>query len=199
MNRTTLLITSLALLFETAAAQSTELIGTWKDGRDGATYTLSSNGTFTWQGSAGIERGTYKASGNTIVFYIDGFLVGKGTISGNSLRADVGMDSFQGIKIGEPRSSSKRKSTSTTSSSIAIVNYDWCSPDCYDPMSAFRFSSDGTFSFSTVMFGGMTRRGTWKDIGNNKIVTSDNRIGTQTITILSKTRLKVGSTVYVRN
>jgi len=83
-------------------------------------------------------------------------------------------------------------------SSSSIVGYDWCTPNCNDPTSAFKFSSDGTFNFSTIMFGGMSRWGTWKDLGNNKIQTSDNQVGTQTITILSDTRIQVGSTVYVR-
>ena len=86
-----------------------------------------------------------------------------------------------------------------SSPSTSIVGYDWCTPNCSDPTSSFKFSSDGSFNFSTIMFGGMSRWGTWKDLGNSKIQTTDNEIGNQTITILSETRLQVGSTVYVRN
>ena len=80
-----------------------------------------------------------------------------------------------------------------------LVKNDWCYPSCDDNvLSSFKFSSDGTFTFSTIMFGGMSRRGTWRDLGNGNIQTNDNQVGTQTVIILSRTRIKVGSTTYNR-
>ena len=81
-----------------------------------------------------------------------------------------------------------------------LVKYDWCYPSCdEDVQSSFKFSSDGTFTFSTKTFGGMSRRGTWRDLGNGNIQTNDNQVGTQTVKILSRTRIKVGKTTYNRD
>ena len=77
---------------------STSVVGTWIDGRDGANYTFSSSGTFNYRGSMGSDRGRYKQSGSSITFYMDGIEVGSGYISGNSLSANVGYDSFQGVR-----------------------------------------------------------------------------------------------------
>ena len=97
-------------------------------------------------------------------------------------------------------SSSSPPSTSTSSNSgSSIVGYDWCYPSCNDNVqSSFKFSSDGTFTFSTIMFGGMSRRGVWKDLGNGNIQTNDNQVGTQTVRKLSGTQIQVGSTIYNR-
>ena len=85
-------------------------------------------------------------------------------------------------------------------SGTSIVGYDWCYPSCdEDGLSSFKFSSDGTFTFSTKTFGGISRRGTWRDLGNGNIQTNDNQVGTQTVRILSRTRIKVGSTTYNRD
>ena len=87
-----------------------------------------------------------------------------------------------------------------SSTGSSIVGYDWCYPSCdEDVQSSFKFSSDGTFTFSTKTFGGMSRRGTWRDLGNGNIQTNDNQVGTQTVRILSRTRIKVGSTTYNRD
>ena len=77
---------------------STSVVGTWIDGRDGANYTFSSSGTFNYRGSMGSDRGRYKQSGSSITFYMDGIEVGSGYISGKSLSANVGYDSFQGVR-----------------------------------------------------------------------------------------------------
>ena len=80
----------------------------------------------------------------------------------------------------------------------SIVGYDWCTPNCSDPTSSFKFSSDGSFNFSTIMFGGMSRWGTWKDFGSNTIQTKDNTVGIQIIQLISDDKIKVGRTTYVR-
>jgi hypothetical protein len=78
-----------------------------------------------------------------------------------------------------------------------LLNQDWCYPDCGNNVeSSFKFNSDGTFNFSTIMFGGMSRFGTWTDVGNGIVQTNDNKVGTQNIKIISKNRIKVGSTTY---
>ena len=73
-------------------------------------------------------------------------------------------------------------------------------------------SSDGTFTFSTIMFGGMSRRGKWKDLGNGQVELiyddggfvrsgdggSANVDARATITLLSKSQFQLGSTVYRR-
>ena len=91
---------------------------------------------------------------------------------------------------------------------INIAGYDWCSPDCDDPMSAFKFSDDGTFNASTSMFGGMSRWGNWERQGKDKIKLTTTKISTnsgndkipepQIITLVSLTKIQVGSTIYNR-
>ena len=80
-----------------------------------------------------------------------------------------------------------------------LVGYDWVYPDMDNPMGAWKFSSDGTFNYSTTTFGGMTRTGTWKDLGNDSKVKLDyDDGGTGELEITSSTTFKVGSTTYNR-
>ena len=89
-----------------------------------------------------------------------------------------------------------------------IVKYDWCYPSCSDDVqSSFKFSSDGTFTFSTIMFGGMSRWGEWEKIDDNTFRLTTTRISTnssndqlpnpQTVELISEKKLKVGGTTYV--
>ena len=91
-----------------------------------------------------------------------------------------------------------------------LVKYDWCYPSCDDNVqSSFKFSSDGTFTSSTIMFGGMSRWGKWEKIDDNTFRLTTTRISTnssndqlpepQIVTLTSDKKLRVGSTVYVRN
>ena len=85
------------------------------------------------------------------------------------------------------------------SAEIILVAYDWVYPDMDNPMGAWKFSSDGTFNHSTTTFGGMTRTGTWKDLGNDSKVKLDyDDGGTGELEITSSTTFKVGSTTYNR-
>ena len=80
-----------------------------------------------------------------------------------------------------------------------LIGYDWVYPDMDNPMGAWKFSSDGTFNYSTTTFGGMTRTGTWKDLGNDSTVELDyDDGGTGELEITSSTTFKVGSTTYNR-
>ena len=88
-----------------------------------------------------------------------------------------------------------------------LVKYDWCYPSCdEDVQSSFKFSSDGTFNSSTIMFGGMSRWGTWEEIDNNtfRLTTTrglnsgnDQLPEPQIVKLISKKKLQVGSTIYI--
>ena len=98
--------------------------------------------------------------------------------------------------------------TSTTSESKGIkdclVGYDWCQPNCSNPTMAWKFSSDGTFNYSTIMFGGMSAWGTWKDTGDNQIeivytkTSTGDALPNKTLSMPDCRSLKVGSTLYKR-
>jgi len=78
-----------------------------------------------------------------------------------------------------------------------IVDYDWCYPNCQNPTAAFKFHSEGTFNYSTIMFGGISRYGSWSDIGNNEIkllYNDDNSINS--LNIISNSTFQIGSTIY---
>ena len=79
-----------------------------------------------------------------------------------------------------------------------LVGYDWVYPDMDNAMGAWKFSSDGTFNYSTTAFGGMTRTGTWKDVGDSKVELDYDDGGTGELAITSSTAFKVGSTTYNR-
>ena len=85
-----------------------------------------------------------------------------------------------------------------------LIDYDWIYPSGTNPISAFKFSSDGTFNSSTTMFGGMSTWGNWtvSSPGNIKLSytkTSEGIIpADQILTMSSCGSLKVGSTVYTK-
>jgi len=85
-----------------------------------------------------------------------------------------------------------------------LVDYDWCMPSCNNPTMAWKFSTDGTFNYSTTMFGGMSAWGTWEDVGNQSIKIVYIRTSTgdvlpeKTISMPDCNILKVGQTIYRR-
>ena len=93
-----------------------------------------------------------------------------------------------------------------------LVGYDWVYPDMNNLRAAWKFSSDGTFNVSKKDFGGSTRRGQWKDLGNGQVELiyddggfvrsgdggSANVDARTTITLSSKSKFQLGSTVYRR-
>ena len=85
-----------------------------------------------------------------------------------------------------------------------LVGHDWCYPNCENPNMAWKFSSDGTFSFSTTLFGGNSAWGTWDNLGEKKIElkytknTSEREIPNQVINIRDCRTLKIGNTLYKR-
>ena len=94
----------------------------------------------------------------------------------------------------------------TNNISPRIIEFDWCYPDCDDPMSAFKFNSDGTFNASFKNFGGMSQWGNWEYESDNTIQLITKRISTnigndtipppQILTILSDSKIQVGNTIY---
>jgi hypothetical protein len=86
-----------------------------------------------------------------------------------------------------------------------IEGYDWVYPSSSNPTSAWKFSSDGSFNFSTTMFGGMSTWGNWYVISPGKIKISYTRSSEgvvpddKDLTMSSCNSLKVGSTIYSKD
>ena len=103
--------------------------------------------------------------------------------------------------------------TSETSSSVVtikgtktcLIGYDWVYPSSSSPSGAWKFSSDGTFNSSTIMFGGMSTWGNWSVTSPGKVKVSYTRTsegtipGDQILTMSSCNGLKVGSTFYSKD
>ena len=109
-------------------------------------------------------------------------------------------DSTEGVKSTAGGKSPKESIANhgDDSAEIILVAYDWVYPDMDNPMGAWKFSSDGTFNYSTTAFGGMTRTGTWKDVGDSKVELDYDDGGTGKLAITSSTTFKVGNTTYNR-
>ena len=89
-----------------------------------------------------------------------------------------------------------------------LVGHDWVYPDMENLMAIWKFMDDGTFNVSQKMFGGSTRYGKWKDLGNGKVQLTYDDGGfvkgtqvnaTDTIIMISKTQFQIGSTIYRRH
>lgn len=95
--------------------------------------------------------------------------------------------------------------TTRTVDAKCLVGVDWCYPSCADPSSAWKFSSDGTFNYSTTAFGGMSAWGNWTDLGSGQIeiqYTRSTESGVppdQVIRLTDCKTLRVGSTDYRTN
>jgi len=81
---------------------------------------------------------------------------------------------------------------------ILVNDYNWVYPNMSNPVESWKFLSDGTFNYSTIIFGGITRRGRWNDIGNNKVKLSYDFWGKGELEIVSDTIFKVGNRLYHR-
>ena len=86
-----------------------------------------------------------------------------------------------------------------------LVGYDWVYPSGSNPSGAWKFSSDGTFNYSTTMFGGMSTWGNWKIISPGKINVSYTRTSKgaipkgKVLTLSGCNSLTVGSTTYIKD
>ena len=97
-------------------------------------------------------------------------------------------------------------STNPNSKSIedCLVGYNWCQPNCSNPTMAWKFSTDGTFNYSTTMFGGMSAWGTWEDKGGNQIeliytkTSTGDLLPKKILSMPDCKTLQVGSTLYTR-
>lgn len=104
--------------------------------------------------------------------------------------------------------SSSKESTEVESNErtkTCLVGFDWVYPSRSKTISAWKFSSDGTFNSSTTMFEGMSTWGNWEVISPGKIKISYTRTSEGTIpdnrilTMSSCGSMKVGSTVYLKD
>lgn len=86
-----------------------------------------------------------------------------------------------------------------------LVDVDWCFPSCADPSGAWKFSTDGTFNYSTTAFGGMSTWGNWSDVGDGRFElrytrsTESTLPPNQIIRLNDCKTLLVGSTTYRAN
>ena len=85
-----------------------------------------------------------------------------------------------------------------------LIDYDWMYPSANNPTNAWKFLNDGTFNYSTTMFGGMSAWGNWHINSPGKISVSytrstEGRIpDDKTLTMPSCSSLEVGSTTYIK-
>jgi hypothetical protein len=108
-----------------------------------------------------------------------------------------------------PSETDNQKITNSVSPSNEIkkclVGFDWVYPNSSNIRNAWMFSSDGTFNFSTKMFGGMSAWGQWEVIGPEKIKIryTKNTQGTiqndQELTLSGCNSLRVGTTIYIKD
>lgn len=113
---------------------------------------------------------------------------------------------FIAFSCGDGQSTETSSSVETVEGSKScLVGYDWVYPSSDDLTSAWKFSSDGTFNFSTVMMGGMSTWGNWSVISPGKVKVSYTKTtegiipGNQVLTMSSCNGLTVGSTSYSKD
>ncbi|NBU81120.1 MAG: hypothetical protein EBS55_05690 [Flavobacteriaceae bacterium] len=86
-----------------------------------------------------------------------------------------------------------------------LVNYDWTYPTKSNPISAWKFLTDGTFNYSTTAFNGMSAWGNWVIVNPGEINISYTKTSQgvlpsdQVLSISSCNSLNVGSTVYSKD
>ncbi len=83
-----------------------------------------------------------------------------------------------------------------------LKGYDWVYPSASNPTGAWKFSNDGSFSFSSTNLGGMSTWGNWSVVRPGKVKLQYNRSTTgnlpddQILTLKDCNTLIVGSTPY---
>ncbi len=111
------------------------------------------------------------------------------------------------VKDKTDKNKTTQEQASTKPSGKDLVGHDWVYPNMETMLAAWKFMDDGTFNVSQKMFGGSTRYGQWKDLGNGEIELIYNDGGTvkgnkvkaiDTLTFNSKSNFKLGSTEYKR-
>ena len=108
----------------------------------------------------------------------------------------------EGEKLALEKDRAKNAKSAISNTRKCIVGYDWVTPD--NVGGAFKFNSDGTYNFSTKMFGGMTVNGNWDVRKPNEIRLKPTYSTTGKLPKRSKVIvdecvvLKVGQTTYIR-
>ena len=108
------------------------------------------------------------------------------------------------FSCGESSGDNNNDESSSDSIKSCLVGYDWCMPSCNNPTMAWKFSSDGTFNYSTTMFGGMSAWGTWEDVGSQEIrivytkTSTGDVLPEKIISMPDCKSLKIGQTIYKR-
>ncbi len=91
---------------------------------------------------------------------------------------------------------------SKKTSNDCLVGHDWCVPNCKNPQMVLKFLSDGTFNFTTNLFGGNGAQGTWEDVGEQQIQLNYTKsisnidVPNKIITMSDCGTLKLGKTLY---
>jgi hypothetical protein len=105
----------------------------------------------------------------------------------------------------DDKESSKGGITSVEGTKNCLTGYDWIRNSGSTLESAWKFSSDGTFSYSTTLFGGMSTWGNWSVNDPGKIKLKYTRSSTgempadKVISMNSCSSFSVGSTLYVKD
>mgnify|MGYP006113469687 CR=1 FL=1 len=106
------------------------------------------------------------------------------------------------VVLSESGNNSDNKSFNTKD---CLVSSGWVYPSTVSPSAAWKFSSNGTFSSSNLMFGGMSSWGRWKELGLGEIIITYTRTtegylpNDMVITLSSCNRLIVGNTTYYKD
>lgn len=107
-----------------------------------------------------------------------------------------------GLEDEKENSNSSNNFSTINGTKECLVNYDWVYPSLDDPIGAWKFSKDGTFSSSTKIFGGMSSWGNWNVLSPGQIeiiytrTTEEYLPGGQILKMSSCNTLLVGSTTY---
>ena len=91
-----------------------------------------------------------------------------------------------------------KSNTTQPTCTDSLVSYDWVYPDYDNAVGAFKFSSDKSFNYSTILFGGATRYGTWKALENCSFELSFTNGDTKVITISNNNTFQIGDTTYYK-
>ena len=108
------------------------------------------------------------------------------------------------FSCGESNGDNNNEESSSDSIKSCLVGYDWCMPNCNNPTMAWKFSNDGTFNYSTTMFGGMSAWGTWEDVGSQEIrivytkTSTGDVLPEKIINMPDCKSLKIGQSIYKR-
>ena len=108
------------------------------------------------------------------------------------------LDKNDFFKLTGPIESTQKSSSTGLDATQILPNWDWVYPNMNDAQSAWKFTSDGRFNFSTTAFGGMTTTGRWAAGSPGEVALYYDDGMVNNIVIVSQDRFKVGETIYQR-